>query len=142
MSSIVRSVVSWRSLLLAIGGVVLVAAGSSLFLAGVDQCLAGRWQIVSSSSFPKAGALELRPDGSAEVNEFQGAPYSGLWKVSGDILEVALVSRPVPEPAEDQIDPGITWRLRWEIIEKGSQVLRLRGPLNSSWPSGDVALAR
>jgi hypothetical protein len=122
---------------------VLLLAGISVsqFAASTEQCLVGSWRIQDSSSFPKAGVLELRPNGAASMTEFEGAPYSAVWKSTGESLQVTLVSRLRPD-LEESADDGLSWRLQWKILEKTPNLVRLEGPVNGNWPTGRVSLVR
>lgn len=127
-----------------LGAIALVALGSIAsyrFAACTEECLIGTWRITDSSSFPKAGRLELRGDGSAMLTEFLDTPYSAVWKSTGDHLQVTLVSRKRPD-LEAPADGGLSWRLQWKILEKTPEGIRLEGPVNGNWPSGQVSLVR
>ena len=127
-----------------LGTVVVIAIGSAIgwrFLASTESCLVGSWRVMESTSFPKAGTLELKPDGAAILTEFQESPYAAIWKSTREHLEVTLVSRSRPD-LEEPVDPGLSWRLQWKILEKTPDVLRLEGPVNGNWPSGLISLAR
>jgi hypothetical protein len=126
-----------------LGAVLLLVAGLSLsavFVATPEQCLVGHWRIAESSSFPKAGTLDLAGDGSARITEFQDAPYRALWKSRQDTLEISLVSQHRPDL--DQTDPGLSWSLQWKIADRTADSLKLEGPLNGHWPKGEVRLVR
>jgi hypothetical protein len=127
-----------------LGTVVVIAIGCAIgwrFLASTESCLVGSWRVTESTSFPKAGTLELKPDGAAILTEFQESPYAAIWKSTREHLEVTLVSRSRPD-LEEPADPGLSWRLQWKILEKTPDVLRLEGPVNGNWPSGLISLAR
>jgi hypothetical protein len=127
-----------------LGTIVAIALGIAVgprFLASPEQCFVGSWRVAESSSFPKIGVLELRADGSAVLTEFQDAPYAAVWKSTGDLLEVTLVSRQRPG-LEEPVDPGPSWRLQWKIVEKAPEGIRLEGPVNGNWPSGLISLVR
>lgn len=129
---------------LVLGAVLALVAGlalKTLFVASPDKCFVGQWRVAESSSFPKAGTIELRGDGSARLTEFQDTPYGAVWKTRDDLLEVTLVSRKRPD-LEDGADPGLSWRLQWRIVERNPQTLRLEGPINGNWPQGRVTLTR
>ncbi len=114
---------------------------SALFVATPNQCFVGHWRVVESSSFPRAGSLELHRNGSAEIAEFQNSPFGAVWKTHGDILEITLISRKLPE-LEEVADPGLSWRLKWKIARSEPNRLSLEGPINSNWPQGQVILVR
>ncbi len=119
----------------------MLLAGSSLFLARPAECFVGEWKIEKSSGFPRAGSINLRSDGSAQVTELETAEYRAIWKAYGEYLQLSLVSqrRPDLEPA---VDPGITWTVRWRILEQTPDTLRLFGPINSQGPSSEILLKR
>jgi len=127
-----------------LGPILVIVVGliaASRFAASTEQCLIGSWRISESTSFPKAGVLELKKDGSAVLAEFQESPYAAVWKSSGDHLEVTLVATRRPD-LEEPVDGGLSWRLQWKIVEKTPEVVRLEGPVNGNWPSGQVSLVR
>ncbi|HVJ69557.1 MAG TPA: hypothetical protein VM510_16390 [Caulifigura sp.] len=141
MATSLRRLLSRKSLLL--GGVLVVAgvlALSRLVMAVPESCFVGLWRIAESSSFPKAGTLDLHADGSAVVTEFQDMPYSARWKSRDDLLEVTLVSRARPDV--DETEPGLTWQLQWKVIERTASQVRLEGPINANWKPGAVTLVR
>jgi hypothetical protein len=121
--------------------VVLGIGLASRFVASHEQCLIGSWRVSESTSFPKAGVLELRKDGSAVLAEFQESPYAAAWKSTGDLLQVTLVATQRPD-LEEPVDGGLSWRLQWRIVEKTPDLVRLEGPVNGNWPSGQVSLIR
>jgi hypothetical protein len=125
----------------AIAAVGLAIGLAPRFLASQEQCLIGSWRITDSSSFPGAGRLELHGDGSAQLTEFQNSPYAAVWKSTGDSLQVTLVSQPRPD-LDGPVDDGLSWRLQWKILEKTPRLVRLEGPVNGNWPSGQVSLVR
>jgi hypothetical protein len=131
----------WPVLLGTAAVLILGVISVSRFAASTEQCLVGSWRIQESSSFPKVGVLELRQDGAASMTEFQGAPYSAVWKSTGDSLQVTLVSRTRPD-LEVSAEDGLNWRLQWKILEKTPNLVRLEGPLSGNWPSGHVSLVR
>ncbi|OAI54764.1 hypothetical protein AYO47_02735 [Planctomyces sp. SCGC AG-212-M04] len=139
--SAITSSSRWPALLGAAVVVALGAVGLSRFAASNEQCLIGTWRVQDSSSFPKAGTLELRQDGAASFTEFQDAPYSAVWKSTGDSLQVTLVSRLRPD-LERSAEDDLNWRLQWKILEKTPNLVRLEGPLSGNWPSGHVSLVR
>jgi hypothetical protein len=124
-----------------VGTSVLALTGSSLFMASVDPRLVGEWRVTESTSFPRAGRLVLHRDGSAQLAELEGAPYSAVWKARGDLIEIALVARREAE-ADRAVDPGLSWRLRWQVVDRSTDEVQLVGPVDSSWPSGTVVLKR
>ena len=127
-----------------LGAIILAAAGTattSLFLASPDRCLVGRWRVTNSTSFPRAGTLELQSNGAAQLTELQEAPYGAIWKTTSNLLEINFVSRQRPDVEETE-GPGVTWRLRWKILEVTPEILHLEGPTNGHWTSGRVSLSR
>ncbi len=141
MAMILPRLRSRKTLLL--GGVLIVAGAfalTGLVVAVPESCFVGLWRIAESSSFPKAGTLDLHADGSAVVTEFQDIPYSARWKSRDDMLEVTLVSRARPDV--DETEPGLTWQLQWKVIERTPSLVRLEGPINANWKPGTVSLVR
>ena len=127
-----------------LGTVVVIALGMAFgagFFASREQCLVGNWRVTESTSFPKAGTLELKQDGAAILTEFQETPYAAVWKTTPEHLEVTLISRSHPD-LEEPVDTGLSWRLQWKILEKTPDALRLEGPVNGNWPSGLISLTR
>ena len=43
---------------------------------------------------------------------------------------------------ERSAEDDLNWRLQWKILEKTPNLVRLEGPLNGNWPSGQVSLVR
>lgn len=126
----------------AVGGSAGLAL-SSLFIAKPEGCFVGRWRIAESSSFPKAGTLDLLSDGNARLTEFQDAPYRAVWKSRNDILEISLVSRRRPDlEGPEEEDPDISWRLEWKIADRAADSFKLEGPIHGNWPKGSVTLVR